>query len=728
MFYSYYFMQKSEIKKRIEKLKSEINHHRYLYHVLDRQEISEEALDCLKNELFKLEQENPEFVSPDSPTQRVEGKPLEKFQKVKHSVRMISLFDAFSEQDMRDWENRAKKILLAESPGKPDQELDYFCELKLDGLAMNLRYEQGRFVQGATRGDGLVGEDVTFNLRTIESIPLSLRVPSFLELEKNGFDKAQASGILDQLQKGTIHIRGEAVMLKKVFNELNEKYQKAGKPLLKNPRNGAAGSIRQLDPKLAAERKLDFYVYSLILPLAGALDREASVFSTHEQEIVLAKLLGFKALAQNRFCRNLDEVFSFHHEQEKKRDKLPMQVDGVVVKVNRLALWPVLGIVGKGPRYMMAYKFAAQQVTSRVKAVNWQVGRTGVLTPIALLEPVDVGGVTVSHATLHNPDEIGRLGLKVGDTVILERAGDVIPKIVKTLSGLRDGREKDVKIPDKCPICSSPLAKVPGEVALRCTNKECFAVNLRRLIHWASKSALDIEGLGRKVVEQLFRSGLVSDAADFYTLTPGDLKPLERFAEKSAENLVKAIAEKKEIDLTRFIYGLGIKNVGEETALLLSRQVQDSKAVAPQKSGLTISGLKQIFLAFSREDYEKLPDIGPIVADSLYRWWRDPKNLEFLNKLEKNNIRLKTPESASGPGEKGSLAGKTVVLTGTLAGLTRNEAKAKIRELGGKISSTVSKNTDLVIAGENPGSKLGKAKDLGIEVLDEEAFLAIIKK
>ena len=706
-------MHKQEAENRIEKLKKEINHHRYLYHVLDRQEISEGALDSLKNELFKLEQEYPEFIAADSPTQRVEGKPLDKFGKVTHEPAMLSLFDAFSAQDMADWEGRAKKII------KSKFNLDYYCELKFDGLAMSLRYVNGIFTQGATRGNGKVGEDVTNNLKTIESIPLRLRIPSQSEFKKNGFDLAQTSKILKAVENGEIIIRGEALMTKKVFNELNKKYEKAGKKVLANPRNGAAGSIRQLDSKITAERKLDFYVYGI----AGADDLQ---LQAHEQEIKLAKLLGLKTLESNKYCRNLDEVNEFHKYWEENRGKLPMEVDGIVIKVNDLSLWPVLGIVGKGPRYAMAYKFAAEQVTTILKSAVWQIGRTGILTPIGVLEPVRVGGVTVSHVTLHNIDEIERLDLKINDTIIIERAGDVIPKVVQVLPKMRASIEQKILIPKNCPICGSRVERIQGEVALRCTNKDCYAVTLRRLSHWTSKAAMDIEGLGPKVVEQLVKAGLVSDIADFYALSEYDLKPLERFADKSAENLIKAIAAKKELDLARFIYGLGIRHVGEETALRISDFTRQAST-----SGFRISDFRngmddviKVFQNIKQDAWEKMYDFGPVMAKSIYDWWHDGKNIELLEKLKKNGITIK--QQAGSNTQHSEFIGKIFVLTGALSGLTRNDAKAKIRELGGKISSTVSKNTDFVVAGENPGSKFEKAKNLGVEVINEREFSKMI--
>ena len=737
-------MNKVEVKNRIDKLKAEINHHRYLYHVLDKSEISYSALDSLKNELFKLEMEHPEFITPDSPTQRIGGEPLDKFKKFEHSSLMYSLFDAFSADDMRDWEERLRRALtprpspavatavegssLFASPLARHRSggrgvggeggVDYFCELKLDGLAMALRYEKGVFTVGATRGDGRIGEDVTHNLKTIGSIPLKLQDLKEKDLEKIGLNKSVVKNILERLKDGVLEFRGEAIMTKKVFAELNKKYAKAGKALLANTRNGAAGSIRQLDPRISAERKLDFYAYSMPEDLG---------LETHEQELKLANLFGFKVLKENCLCKNLKEVEEFYQKIAKKREGLPMEIDGIVVKVNNLSLWPVLGIVGKGPRYMMAYKFPAEQATTKLLDLIWQVGRTGTLTPTAILEPVHVGGVTISRATLHNMDEIKRLGVKIGDTVIIERAGDVIPKIIKNLPKLRIGNEKEIQVPKKCPMCDSEVERVEGEVAYRCINKNCYAVNLRRLMHWTSKGAMDIEGLGPKIIEQLVKEGLVRDISDFYNLTVGDLEPLERFAEKSAENLVKAIAERKTVDLARFIYGLGIRHVGEESAQLLSKQIPNSKlssfAKATADKQIPISKITKLYQDLSLEELEKLEDVGPIVAGSIYEWFHDKHNLALLERLEESGVEIKSQLSTV---KSQKLKDKTFVLTGTLNGLTRDEAKAKIRELGGDISSSVSKNTDFVVAGAEPGSKLEKAQELGVKVLNEEEFSKII--
>jgi DNA ligase (NAD+) len=718
-------MNKADAKKRLEKLREEINYHRYLYHVLDKAEISDAALDSLKNELFKLEQNYPEFITPDSPTQRVGGEVLEKFKKVEHSIPMISLFDAFSPKDMEDWEDRMKKIsnfkFQISNSG-------YYCELKMDGLAMSLVYENGIFKVGSTRGDGKVGEDVTHNLKTIEAIPLKLREPKKEELKAAGFDDVAIKNILEALKNGQIEARGEAIMTTKVFNELNEKYKREGKPLLANPRNGAAGSIRQLDSKISAERKLDFYVYSLIIPISPSFSKEGpgvvgfSIFKKHEQEHELARLLGFKVLKENKLCQNMDEVFKFHRYYEKRRNKIPFECDGVVVNVNDLSLWLILGIVGKGPRYAMAYKFPAMQATTQVKEVRWQVGRTGVLTPIAVLEPVQVGGVTITHATLHNLDEIKRLNLKIGDTVIIERAGDVIPKVVQVLVKLRTGQEKEINIPARCPMCESKIERVAGEVAYRCVNKKCYAQTLRQLTHWASKGALDIPGLGKKIIEQLFNEGLVRDISDFYKLTRDDLSPLERFAEKKTDNLIKAIESKKEIPLEKFIYGLGIRHIGEETAITM---VNGQWSMVNEGKNLTISRLADYFQKISLEDLAKLPDIGPIVGQSIYDWFHDEHNIKLLKKLEANDVKIISNFKFQISNFK--LSNKTFVLTGTLGGLTRDEAKAKIRALGGEVSSAVSKNTNYVVAGVEPGSKIDKAEKLGVKIINEEEFLNLLK-
>ncbi len=696
-------MDKKNAEKRIVKLRAEINRHNYLYHVLDKPAVSDAVLDSLKNELVRLELEYPDLITSDSPTQRVGGKALDKFPKVQHSSRMISLFDAFSEDDMRAWEDRAVKLL--EPSGKSRRDISYYAELKMDGLAVSLVYRSGRLVRGATRGDGQVGEDVTANLRTIQAIPLLLRVPSAVEVKTIGLGD-HAARILKEVENGEVEIRGEVIMTESVLKKLNQQYAKAGKPLLANSRNAAAGSIRQLDPKITAERQLDFHCYDVATDFG---------IRFHDQEHELAKLLGFKSLKENKRCRNMDELLAFHHGWEKNRTKLPFECDGVVAAINDQTLWPILGIVGKGPRYMMAYKFANEQATTKLLDVVWQVGRTGILTPTAKLEPVRVKGVTISNATLHNLDEIRRLGLKIGDTVIVERAGDVIPKITGLLPKLRDGSEKAIKAPSRCPMCSTAVERVDAEVAYRCPNKECYAVNLRRLIHWAAKDGLDIDGLGPKIIEQLIKARLVSDPADFYRLTKDDLLALDRFAEISAVNTIAAISASKKPALERFLFALGITHLGEETAILLAKTLGSRRLANPVD---LIAAMDTI----SIDDLTALPDIGDKVALSIKAWFDNLSHQDLLKKLASLGVTFARTKSTA----NSALSGKTFVLTGTLNGLTRDEAKDTIRKQGGSVASSVSAKTDYVVAGELPGSKYDTAKKLGVRILDEREFMKLI--
>lgn len=707
-------MTKQEAAGRLAKLRQEIEYHRYNYSVLDRETISPAALDSLKNELFKLENEYPELITPDSPTQRVAGKPLEKFKKAPHSQPMISLFDAFSEEDLRAWETRNSNYL-----GRPYRE-PYYAELKLDGLAINLKYERSQLIQGATRGDGRVGEDVTGNIRTIESIPLKLRQPTESELKKIGLKGGTIRRLYQLLSAGTVEIRGEAIMTKKVFAALNKKYAKEKKPLLANTRNGVAGSIRQLDSKVTAERQLDFYAYDLLLDTWPRGDG----VETREQADQLTKLLGLKILKYNRLAPDLSAIFSFYRDIEKKRESLPFEIDGVVVKTNNLKMWDRLGIVGKAPRYMMAYKFSAEQATTRVNDIIWRVGRTGALTPVARLEPVKVGGATISRSTLHNFDEIKRLDLRLGDTVIIERSGDVIPKVVQVLAKLRTGQEKKVAPPAACPMCGGRVIKEGSEVAYRCANRRCYAVNLRQASHFVSKGAVDLEGLGPKLIEQFMTEGLIKDAADIYGIKKEDLLSLERFGEKKADNVMAVIESHRAVDPARFIYGLGIRHVGEETAQLLATRFLAEKG--GKKGETTIAVLLGYFQRLEKEDLEKMNDIGPIVAESISAFWSDPHNLNILEKFEANGVYLRWAASRSDTNKK--LAGKIFVLTGVLGGLTREEAKDKIKALGGRTKENVGRDTDYVVVGETPGSKYERAKKLGIEILSETEFLRLLSK
>ncbi len=661
-------MNKPEAKKRIEKLKKLINHHRYLYHVLDRQEISDAVLDSLKKELFNLEQKYPEFIAPDSPTQRIGGLPLKKFEKVKHSQPMLSFNDAFSEKDMKDWEERIKKLLIQEEIEK----LDYFCELKFDGLAIELIYRKGILEIGSTRGDGIIGENVTQNLKTIDSIPLRLRK-----------------------EEREIIVRGEVIIFKKDFLKINRIREKANLPVYANPRNVAAGSIRQLNPKITAQRKLTFFAYDLVSNLGQ---------TTHQEEHKILKDLGFKTNPHNRFCKDLKQVFEFRELWKEKREKLEYEIDGIVAIVNQNKIFQKLGTVGKAPRGAVAYKFPLKQAETIVEDIKIQIGRTGAVTPVACLKPVEVGGVTISRATLHNEDEIKRLGVKIGDTVIVGRAGDVIPGVVKVLKELRTGKEKVFKMPKVCPFCRAKLIKPKGEVIWRCPNPICQARQRRHLYHFVSKGAFDIDGLGPRIIDQLFEKNLISDPADIFQLKEGDLVLLEGFAEKAAENLILAIEAKKEIDFARFIYALGIKEVGEETSQDLTNYFRN------------LENLKKV----SKEKLIEIRDIGPETAESIYNWFHQKTNLRLLKKLKQSGIEIRYPRPST---KYQTLSGKTFVLTGSLTNLTREEAKEKIRNLGGKVSEAISKHTDFLVLGKEPGSKFQEAKKLGIKIIDEKEFL-----
>jgi len=682
------------IKERIEKLKKLINHHRYLYHVLDRQEISEAALDSLKKELFDLEQKYPEFITPDSPTQRVGGKPLEKFEKVIHPQPMLSFNDAFSEKDMEDWLERISRLLTEDEASK----IDFYCEPKLDGLAIELIYENGIFKTGSTRGDGKIGEDVTQNLKTIESVPLRLREIDEVtaDLKKEGLEKIAENIKKSKLKEVTA--RGEAIITKKNFEKVNEEQIKNNQQPFANPRNLAAGSIRQLNPVITAKRRLDISLYDLVSDFGQ---------ETHFQEHKILQTLGFKTNNKySKYCKNLKEVFEFRQYWLQNRERLPYEIDGIVVTINNNKIFKKLGVVGKAPRGAIAFKFPLKQAETIIEKIIFQVGRTGAITPVAVLKPVEVGGVIISRATLHNEDEIKKLGLKIGDTVIVGRAGDVIPDIVKVLPELRTGKEKAFKMPKNCPACGTKLVKPEGEAVWRCPNPNCFARQREYFYHFVSKGAFDIAGLGAKIIDQLIDEGLVSDPADLFELKEGDLVPLERFAEKKAKNIIEAIQSRKKINFPQFIYALGIRNVGEETSRDLAEYFG------------SIEKLKKASL----EELQKITDIGPVVAKSIYNYFREKRNLEFLEKLEKVGIQIGQEKKAKHQPFKG----KIFVLTGALETMTREEAKEKIRLLGGEISETVSKKTNYVIIGKEPGSKYEKAKELGVKTISEKEFLKII--
>lgn len=690
-------MDRIQARTRIEKLKKLINRHRYLYHVLDKQEISSEALDSLKKELFDLEQKFPEFIFKDSPTQRVGGKPLEKFKKIRHLKPMLSLNDAFLREDMENWAKRAAKLL---SPGEAT-EMDFFCEPKLDGLAIELVYEKGILQTGSTRGDGLEGEDITQNLKTIEAIPLKLRdlAEVVAELKKEGL----AASADKFLKEGKINIiaRGEVIIKKKDFEKINKEQEKIGMPLYSNPRNLAAGSLRQLDPKITAFRRLDASVYEIASDVMQ---------KTHQEEHKILHILGFKTNNNySCFCRNMQEVFTDYDYWREHREKIPYEIDGIVVRINSNKIFEKLGAAGKAPRGAIAYKFPLKQAVTVIEDIQVQVGRTGAMTPVAFLKPVEVGGVMVSRATLHNEDEIKRLGLKIGDTVVVGRAGDVIPQIVKVLPELRSGKERLFLMPQKCPSCGTKLDRAKGEIAWRCPNPSCFSRKERYLAYFVSRSAFDIVGLGPKVLEQLLDQGLISDPADLFFLKEGDLLPMERFAEKKARNIIEAIGLKKEISLPKFIFSLGIRNIGEQASIDLAENFGSLEKLQNAKI----------------EDLQKMKDIGPVSAKSVYDFFQNKENLKFLEKLNKAGIKI-LPHQSKKTNQK--LSGLTFVFTGEMLSLSRNEAKEAARSKGAKTTEAVSKNTSFIVAGANPGeSKMAKAKKLGTKVIAEEEFLKMIK-
>jgi len=673
-------MDKKQAKERVEKLKREIEKYRYAYHVLDKSLISDAALDSLKKELFDLEQQFPELITSDSPTQRVGGQPLKEFKKVRHETPMLSFNDAFSKEDTQAWLERLENYLERKIKFG---ERTFFCELKIDGLAIELVYENGILVQGSTRGDGITGEDVTQNLKTVEAIPMKLKVPKKLV------------------------IRGEVFLTKKEFDRINKEQEKKGGKTYANPRNIAAGSIRQLDSKITAGRKLDSFAYDIISDLGQ---------KTHEEEHDILKSLGFKTNFHNKPAATLKEVFDFHDYWSKHRDKIPYEIDGIVVIVNNNKEFDDGGVIGKAPRAAIAFKFAAKEATTIVEGIQVQVGRTGVLTPVAALKPVSVAGVTISHATLHNADEIKRLDVRVGDTVIVSRAGDVIPKITKVLKDLRPRGAKEFEMPKKCPIDNSPVLR--DGVAYKCGNKNCGARHRELLYHFVSRNAFNLEGLGPKIIDRFLDEGLIADAADIFSLKEGDIAVLERFGEKSAKNIVVEAAAKRRISLPRFLYSLGILHVGEETARLLASELK------VKREKLKVKEILNYFKNLSLENLQEIPDIGPKVAQSIYGWFRDNRNIKFLEKLEKAGIGI---DSQMPPVKGQRLTGLSFVLTGGLESMSRDEAKEKIRELGGDISESVSKKTSYVIIGLEPGSKFTKARKLGIKVLDEKQFLEMLK-
>ncbi len=657
--------------KEIERLREEIRRHEYLYYVLDNPEISDAAFDRLVNRLKQLEAEHPELVTPDSPTQRVGGAPREGFQEFRHKTPMVSLDNAFSFEELRDFGRRVRDLIGREK-------VDYLAEHKFDGLSLSLLYEKGALVRGVTRGDGTTGEDVTPNVKTIRSIPLTID-PALLK----------KAGV-----PGSFEVRGEAIMTRQAFLEMNRQQEEQGGKIFANPRNAAAGSIRVLDPKITASRRLDFFAYYLLTDGRALKKRLSEVLET-------LAALHFKASEDWKLCRSIEEVERYIDSWESKREKLAYEIDGIVVKVDEVSLQNELGFTAKAPRWALAYKYPAHQETTVVKEIGVQVGRTGVLTPVAFLEPVQIGGVTVSRSTLHNMDEIERLGLHAGDTVLVERAGEVIPHVLKVVK--HGSHEKPFRMPDKCPECGTRIHKVEGEVAYRCVNVSCPARRKESLRHFASRHAMNIDGLGDKIVDQLVDKGIVKDFAELYHLELETVAELERMGKKSAQNLLDEIAASKKNSLARLIYGLGIRMVGERTAQLLAAHFGSMEKLA--RAG--------------EEELTGVTEVGPKVAEGILEFFSEQANRKLIERLRVAGVNMKEEREAP---KSAKFAGMTFVFTGTLAKRSREEAEALVAAHGGKASSSVSKKTDYVVVGADPGSKYDKAKALGVTILDEAQF------
>ncbi len=692
-------MDEKLAKERIEKLKEIINEARYAYHVLNKDLYPPEVLDSLKKELFDLEQKFPQFITPDSPTQRIGGEPLKEFPKVRHKVPMLSFNDAFSLEDLEDWEERNQKLV----PGK----YSYFCELKIDGLAIKLVYRKGILEVGATRGDGYLGEDVTQNVKTIEAIPLSLLpIPKIIENLKNeGLEKT-----IEYFKNGypeEIEVRGEVFMHLIDFRKLNEEREKNGEPLFANPRNAAAGSLRQLDPKITSQRKLDSFAYALVTDLGQR---------THEEEHKILRCLGFKTNLNTKLCQSLEEVFEFRNYWEKNRDKITYEIDGIVVTINENSIFKELGVVGKAPRGAIAFKFSPKEATTIIEDVIFQTGRTGIVTPVAVLKPVEVGGVTVSRASLHNEDEIKRLDVRIGDTVVVIRAGDVIPQVDRVIKELRTGKEREIVFPQKCPQCGTKLIK--DGAYWRCPNKKCYALTKERIIHFASKSAFDILGLGEKIVEKLIDNNLIQTPADLFKLKVGSLRGLPGFDVLSEKNLLDSISSRKKITLSRFLYALGILHIGEENAKLLANFLKTkTKITKPSDLIRVTQDLKAIH-------YTTIPGFGEKVSQAVFKWFQDEENKKFLEELTQVGIEI-VEEETKGPQP---LKGQVFAFTGELEKYSREEAKRIVESLGAETTETVSKRVTTLVVGKNPGSKLEKAQKLNLKTISEGEFYSLLSQ
>jgi len=654
-----------EVKKRIDELKEEINYHNYRYYVLDDPKISDYEYDMLMRELKKLEEENPELITPDSPTQRVGGQPLKEFNQVIHVVPLQSLQDVFSFEELKEWDNRVRNS-LGLSP-------EYVVELKIDGLSVALLYENGSLVRGATRGDGLVGEDVTQNLRTIKSIPLKIGDNNLLE------------------------VRGEVYISKKGFEELNEKREEAGQPLFANPRNAAAGSLRQLDPKITAERPLDIFVFNV-------QRYEGKPFDTHTESLEKLKEMGFKVSPERVLCKDINEVYKVISTMGEMRGELPFEIDGAVVKVNSLPQREALGSTSKTPRWAVAYKFPAERKKTRLKNIIVNVGRTGALTPMAILEPVRIAGSTVSKTTLHNEDYIKDKDIRIGDNVIIQKAGDVIPEVVESVKEDRNGTENIFVMPKECPSCGAPVIREEGEAAVRCTNFSCPAQQRRAIQHFVSRDAMNIEGLGPQIIALLLDNNLIKDSADLYYLKHEDIVKLERMGEKSARNLLNSIEKSKGNDLDRLVNALGIRYVGQKAGKNLSKHF----------------GSMDKIMAASVEELLGVEEIGEKMAVTVYDFFRNQRNIEFIERLKAAGVNMVSKSMDSNKPQ--IFGGMTFVLTGTLSKYKRDEAASIIESFGGKVSGSVSKKTTYVLAGEEAGSKLAKAQQLGVKIINEDEF------
>ncbi len=663
-------MDRIKAEERVTELNELLRNYGHAYYVLDKPSVPDAVYDQLLNELIELENLYPDLIFPDSPTQRVGGTPLSNFEKVRHERPMLSLSNVFNEEDLRDFDKRVR--------GGAGDSVEYVCELKIDGLAVSLHYENGKFVRGLTRGDGRVGEDITVNLRTVRSIPLKLKEPVSVE------------------------VRGEVFMPKKSFHALNEDREERGEELFANPRNAAAGSLRQLDSKIAAKRNLDVFIYGI-----GG-DGETYGLNDHDESLRYLTELGFKTNGKRKVCRSVEEVLAYIEQWTNERNQLSYEIDGIVIKVNRFLHQQDLGFTAKSPKWATAYKFPAEEVMTKVRDIELSIGRTGVVTPTAILEPVSVAGTTVQRASLHNEDLIRERDIRINDKVIIRKAGDIIPEVVKALIEMRSGDELPFEMPTECPACGSELVRIEGEVALRCVNPKCPAQIVEGMIHFVSRNAMNIDGLGEKVIEQLYREGLIQDISDLYALTKEQLMELERMGDKSATNLIEAIEASKSNSMERLLFGLGIRHVGERGARILSEHFG------------SMDQLKQAGL----EELIAIHEIGDKMADAVVTYFEKEEVLALVERLRERGVNLsytgtivRVEEGAN------AFAGKKIVLTGKLENMTRQEAGARIEALGGKLTGSVSKKTDLLIAGEEAGSKLDKAQDLGVEVWNEERLL-----